>query len=75
MERMINWQLSIESTPEPGREVILKNTTKVIFDKASGSRCKITKYSAEDEKKDIADALNVYDFDLWAYTDEGDQHE
>ena len=72
---MINWQLSKESTPEPGREVILKNTTKVIFDKPSGSRCKIMKYSKGDPKQDIADGLEVYDFDLWAYTDEGDQHE
>ena len=31
--KMINWLSSDVTTPDPGRELILKNSTKVIFDK------------------------------------------
>lgn len=74
-DEMINWQMTSVNTPEPNREIIAKNSTKVIFEKDSGSRCKITKFSNDDSALDIMEGLELHGFDLWAYTDEGDQYE
>ena len=67
---MIKWNKSAEVTPEPGREVILKNSTKTIFDKATGTRCKVQIFSVEESAQDIFDGLDLYGFDQWVYADE-----
>lgn len=75
MDKMINWLSSDVTTPDPGRSIVAKNSTKIIFDKASGGRCLTVVCSPYDTKEDIADTLEMHGYDLWAYTDEGDQHE
>ena len=76
MSKMINWLSSDVTTPDLDREVILKNSTKIIFDKPSGSRCELVKFNSTGWcAEEVYDYLGLHLYDLWAYTDEGDQHE
>ena len=71
---MIQWSKTAEVTPEPGRELIAKNTQKKIWDKYSGKKCELFIF-AEIERELIQDGLMHDNYDLWAYTDEADNHE
>ena len=75
MGKMINWLQSSVTTPSAGRWLIVKNSKRVIFDCASESGCKLIRYSSDDTQKDVAEGLKEHGFDLWAYINEGDQHE
>ena len=72
---MIKWLSSSVTSPDSGREIIVKNSKKVIFDKESGTRCEILKFPGHFDFDEVAEGLDLYGWDLWAYTGEGDQHE
>jgi len=75
MNEMINWLSSSVTTPNPDRWLIVKDSTRLIFDQESESGCAVIRYSTDDTEEDIAEGLKDNGFDLWAYTDEGDHHD
>ena len=69
-QKMIKWTKTTESTPDAGREVVVKNTTKKLFGYDDDTRCRIVKFSPVDDKQAVFDWMDAEGFDLWAYADE-----
>ena len=66
---MINWQYTLTTVPEPNRELIAKDSSKVFERGSAGKQCRVIKFHRDFNEHQIKDALLSDNFMQWAYTE------
>lgn len=62
----IEWNITIDNPPLPGKEIIARNPLKPVNDYSSGKQCRIMKHHHLKSKEKIVEEMIEENFTLWS---------
>lgn len=69
----IQWLSTEITTPDANREIIAKNTKKVIANNSAAKRCRVMKFNSNFTEDMINDIMIGDGLTLWAYVGDSDE--